>query len=248
MRSTGSFAFLPNFDGADEPLALAVSGGVQRREDVLMGRGISGSFWTTEIPGIDASGWNLQASGETSCAAHIQTVTLSTGLGREELFELGRRGPTTMGKYPNWDLAWREQLAQNLGVLVRQLWEVGINEIFVDGSFVDGKEHPNDIDGYFVLDDFLRLATGTLERELNRLDPHKVWTWDVSSRRPYKGSRKRYLPMWHVYRVEFYIHCPGMPLMSSGIGDELGNEPDFPSLFRRSRIDSHERGIVKIER
>jgi len=91
--STGSFAFLPNFDGTDEPLALAASGGVQRREDVLMGSGTSGSLWPTEIPGIDASGWNLQASGETSYAAHIQTVTISTDLGREELFELGRRGP-----------------------------------------------------------------------------------------------------------------------------------------------------------
>jgi len=89
--STGSFAFLPNFDGTDEPLALAASGGVQRREDVLMGSGASGSLWPTEIPGIDASGWNLE-SGD-SYAAHIQTVTISTDLGREELFELGRRGP-----------------------------------------------------------------------------------------------------------------------------------------------------------
>ena len=51
--------------------------------------------------------------------------------------------------YPNWDRSWRKKLVENLAVLVRQLWLVGIREIFVDGSFVEDKEHPNDIDGYF---------------------------------------------------------------------------------------------------
>lgn len=81
--------FVPvGFDGFDAPIG---SGGVQRREDVLMGSGVSGSIWPTEVPGIDPSGFNLE-SGD-SFSAHIQTVTISTDLGREDLFELGRRGP-----------------------------------------------------------------------------------------------------------------------------------------------------------
>lgn len=81
--------FVPvGFDSLDAPTG---SGGVQRREDVLMGSGVSGSIWPTEIPGIDVNGFNNQ-SGD-SFLAHIQTVTISADLGREDLLELGRRGP-----------------------------------------------------------------------------------------------------------------------------------------------------------
>src|SRR5690242_2969677 len=48
-----------------------------------------------------------------------------------------------------WDTEWRARLVENLGVLVAQLWPVGITEIFIDGSFVEDKDHPNDTDGYF---------------------------------------------------------------------------------------------------
>jgi len=77
--------------------------------------------------------------------------------------------------YPNWDRGWRVQLVDNLTVLVDQLWQVGIGDIFIDGSFVEDKEHPNDIDGYFVCD-LRELASGRLQSQLNLLDPHKVWT------------------------------------------------------------------------
>src|SRR2546426_2215505 len=36
---------------------------------------------------------------------------------------------------PNWDHRWRAGLVDNLEVLVRQLWQVGVDEIFIDGSF-----------------------------------------------------------------------------------------------------------------
>jgi len=58
--------------------------------------------------------------------------------------------------------------------MVQQLWTVGVTEIFVDGLFAEDKDHPNDIDGYFECD-MMALASGTLERDLNRIDPHKVW-------------------------------------------------------------------------
>ena len=145
-------------------------------------------------------------------------------------------------QYQNWDSAWRASLVDNLEVMAKQLWKVGITEIFIDGSFVEDKDHPNDIDGYFVCD-LMELASGRLERKLNLLDPHKVWTWDPQSRRPFRGYPKKQLPMWHRYRVELYPHYG----QGSGITDEFGNALEFPAAFRRSRRDGKPRGIVKIK-
>ncbi len=89
LRQDVTQIFSPiGFDGTS-----SAPSGVQRREDVVMGVGAAGavSLWPTEIPGIDASGNNV-LSGD-AFLAHIQTVTVSTDLGREELFELGSRGP-----------------------------------------------------------------------------------------------------------------------------------------------------------
>ncbi len=151
--------------------------------------------------------------------------------------------PANPEEYPHlhWDATWRAKLVENLGILVRQLWQVGVTEIFVDGSFAEDKDHPNDIDGYFECD-LMRLASGELERELNRLDPHKVWTWEPESRRPYRGYPKKQLPMWHAYRVELYPHVGQL----SGIRDQFGNKLEFPSAFRLSRRDGQPRGIIKI--
>lgn len=93
------------------------------------------------------------------------------------------------GAYPDWDAVWRGFLVGRLGVLVGQLWEVGITEIFVGGSFVEDKDHPEDIDGYFECS-FMDFATGRLQGELNALDPYTVWTWDPKSRRPYRNHPK----------------------------------------------------------
>lgn len=148
-------------------------------------------------------------------------------------------GPTPPPK--DWDASWRTQLVDNLEVMVRQLWKVGIDEVFIDGSFVEDKVHPNDIDGYFVCD-LKRLASGDLQKDLNRLDANKVWTWDPRDRKPFKGYPKKQLPMWHEYRVELYPHFGQL----SGIRDKYGNELEFPSAFRLSRRDGKPRGIVKL--
>jgi hypothetical protein len=153
-------------------------------------------------------------------------------------------GPGDLINWPNWDAAWRAKLVNNLELLTRQLWQVGITDVFADGSFAEDKDHPNDIDGYFVCDlDHLR--SGRLTRELNLLDPGKVWTWDPASRRPYRGYPKRQFPMWHRYRVELYPHVPRLGL-GTGIRDRQGHELEFPSAFRQSRRDGTPRGIVKI--
>jgi hypothetical protein len=144
---------------------------------------------------------------------------------------------------PSWDAVWRRQLLENLGLMAEQLWQVGIGDIFVDGSFVEDKDHPNDIDGYFVCD-LMRLATGDLERDLNLLDPHKVWTWKPESRRPHPDFPKRQLPMWHAYRVELYPHFGQL----TGIRDRFGNELELPSAFRQSRRDGKAKGIVQLRR
>ena len=151
------------------------------------------------------------------------------------------RGPRPGSGSGHWDREWRLKLVENLEVVVAQLVQVGISQIFVNGSFVEDKDHPNDIDGYFVCDR-RHLISGDLERELNLLDPHKIWTWDPRSRRPYPGYEKRQLPMWHAYRVELYPHYG----QGSGITDQYGNELEFPSAFRISRRNDSPKGIVRI--
>ena len=154
-------------------------------------------------------------------------------------------GPGSATADSSWDRPWREELVKNLEILTRQLWRAGVRDVFADGWFVEDKDHPNDIDGYFVcgVDE---LRTGELTRQLNLLDPAKVWTWDPASRKPYRGYPKRQLPMWHRYRVELYPHVPGLGI-GCGIFDKYGNELEFPSAFRQCRRNGKPRGIVKIK-
>lgn len=143
-----------------------------------------------------------------------------------------------------WDIRWRSALVDRLGALASQLWAAGIDEIFVNGSFVEDKPHPNDIDGYFACDrdDFF---SGDLARRLNLLDPFKVWTWDSGSRRPVAGHPRQQLPMWHRYRVELYPHFPGL---RSGIRGPHGYELEFPAAFRLTRSGLKPKGIVQLVR
>jgi hypothetical protein len=126
-------------------------------------------------------------------------------------------------------------------VLIEQLWRVGIDAVYVNGSFVEDKPHPNDVDGYFECD-VRYLASGGLERDLNALDPHKAWTWKPQSRRYDPDSGKAQLPMWFAYRVELYPHF-GQP---SGIKDQFGQQLQFPSAFRLSRRANTSKGIIRL--
>ena len=146
----------------------------------------------------------------------------------------------------HWDSAWRSRLVHGLETLVSQLWAEGVREIFIDGSFVEAKDHPHDIDGYFECP-FMEIATDRLPQALNARDPYRVWTWHWSSRRPDPNSTKQQLPMWHQYRVELYPHHPDAP-WPCGIPDEFGHPQTFPAAFRKSRNDHRPRGIIKIIR
>lgn len=137
-----------------------------------------------------------------------------------------------------WDVGWRATLVRNLSVMVEHLAAAGVRDVFVDGSFVEAKPHPNDVDGYFLCE-AADLYDGTLETRLQALDP--VWTWDFDRRyRPAAGGKLQ-LPMWHKYRVELFPHVG----QKVGIFDPFGNELEFPAAFRQSR-SFKPKGIVKL--
>ena len=142
--------------------------------------------------------------------------------------------------FPDCDSPWRQMLVVNLRIMVGQLWAIGIDEIFIDGSFVEDKSRPNDIDGYFICD-LMAFANGDIEAELNKSKP-QIWTWAPDKRSAIPGDPKKQLPMWHVYRVELYPHFGQL----SGIHDRYGNNLEFPSAFRQSRRDGQQKGIIKI--
>lgn len=150
-------------------------------------------------------------------------------------------GPHGVRRSPHWDAKWRTKLIGNLAVLAGELDHVGIKEIYVNGSFVEEKDHPNDIDGYFVCDRAWFLS-GRLERELNRIAAKPFWTWENTDRVPVPGHGRK-LPMWIEYRVELYPHFG----QGTGIVDRFGNELQFPAAFRLSR-SGQPKGIVKLVR
>lgn len=93
----------------DSPFAVGASGGVGRRENIVFAPNTLASFYgastdingipitdkvtvlPTQITGISSSGLNLKNGDEFSC--HVQSIEVSTNLGRDTLFELGRRVP-----------------------------------------------------------------------------------------------------------------------------------------------------------
>ncbi len=151
------------------------------------------------------------------------------------------------GTSPTWDKNWRMELVRRAEILVNQLFQVGVKDVFLDGSFVEDKDHPNDIDGYF--DPHLSMFSGTdmakfqtMISQLNSLDPHKIWTWDPASRKVYPGFSKGQLPMWWFYRVELFPHLG----QGAGIKDKYGHDLNFPSAFRQSRHNFTPKGIIQV--
>lgn len=94
------------FDGLDAPLAMgtagAPSGGLQRREDVMLEysilpvgiQGVNGSGVGNAYRGYagitDPGHINFKASG---LGVHVQSVSISTDFSREDVFELGKKTP-----------------------------------------------------------------------------------------------------------------------------------------------------------
>lgn len=91
------------FTNNANPKAISGSGGVNGYESVLFsysGTGVdangsvsgNGTVLPQDIPGVSSSGTNDTLSGGAK-AAHPQSFSASVDLSREDLFELGRRGP-----------------------------------------------------------------------------------------------------------------------------------------------------------
>lgn len=78
--------------GEDSPAALVGgSGGIQRREDVIM----ASCILPQSVYGVDqnTSAGNNWDSTSSSPKAHVQSCTISTDFGREDILELGRKAP-----------------------------------------------------------------------------------------------------------------------------------------------------------
>lgn len=86
--ATGASGFEYSFDNADS----TGTDGAQRREDFIMGESVDCTLLPTELPGITSSGTNPLNAAGTAYEAHVQTISTSVDLGREDLFELGRKG------------------------------------------------------------------------------------------------------------------------------------------------------------
>ena len=88
------------FNGSNIPKALglaatgvnqlAASGGIQRREDVML----SGCIFPRSINGVEGSGYgNALNFADGSPRIHVQSFSCSTDFSREDVFELGRKTP-----------------------------------------------------------------------------------------------------------------------------------------------------------
>jgi hypothetical protein len=143
---------------------------------------------------------------------------------------------------PGWDSVWRAQLVGNLEPFVRQLWQVGVERIFVNGSFVTSNPKPGDMDAYFECES---ARWGHVLVGLLQSDPPLPWDLTRRPIDPASGDPKPL--MWHRFRVELFPHFPDDPI-PTGIRDEYGNELFFPSLFRRDKVTGRPKGIIQIIR
>lgn len=141
------------------------------------------------------------------------TGYLPPGLYLATIDEIGRRLGFTQK---------RHQLIASLELAVRWLFDAGVTDLRIDGSFVTEKPEPGDIDGFWVMDDNVRLS----EIPPILLDFSTV---------PDPASGKLKFPMWFQLGIELYVH----PLMG---GFQAG---DLPEFFSHSR-DGIPRGYIQV--
>jgi len=143
-------------------------------------------------------------------------------------------------------MRWRLGLVQNLRILVEQLWKEGITEIFIDGSFATDKLHPNDIDGYFVIEKPRDLQEFEFEQNLcdrlNKHDKNNAWSWKNEDRKRPTPEEKGQLPMWWHYRVELW---PEYGQWSGQIHPITDEYLTHAQLFRITK-QGEDKGIIKL--
>lgn len=87
---SSGFTYTGGFSNTDTPPS-----GIQRRQHVLFGSGAGKSVLPYELPGMTnfgGSGYNLLQS-DGSLTSHLQSIRISSSLGRTALYELGKRTP-----------------------------------------------------------------------------------------------------------------------------------------------------------
>jgi|GEM_PF-203370 len=145
-----------------------------------------------------------------------------------------------------WDTKWRLQLVQNLRIMIQQLWDEGITEIYIDGSFATDKLHPGDIDGYFAIQKPENMLDFDFEQELcqrlNKRDDHNIWTWKDKDRKRPAAAEKGQLPMWWQYHVEMW---PEYGQWSGQIHPLSGEKLTHAELFRITKA-GEDKGIIKL--
>lgn len=125
------------FDNEDSPAS-----GIQRRQNMIFGNGPNASilpFGDSGIPGINASGYNLEVvPGEYR--AHVSEITISADLARESIPELGRKNPYY--RHPTVPIQVNTE----------------ITVITTDGDFVDATEDGLDGDGNNTVEQPIKLC------------------------------------------------------------------------------------------
>lgn len=150
VYKSSNFDFQPTgLIGNDVPLALAGSGGVQLRQHIvyypilgagdpnyaketnstLDGNGQVDAFLTILPPeiGVSSSGTNDRDSAG-NYLAHIQSITCSCNLGRDEILELGRKLPYYR------PVTWPIQTTTEIAVVALGASNVSATELGLDGQ------------------------------------------------------------------------------------------------------------------
>jgi hypothetical protein len=144
---------------------------------------------------------------------------------------------------PTWDRAWRQELVERLERVFTLFHAAGgVEEFWIDGSFVEAVDRPEDIDAYFTLPDPREWPA--FPNRLNALEGEEIWTWDLARRRVYSGSIHPKPPFWGRYRVDIFPDF-GRP---SGIFDANGRPMTFAEAFRQQRRTFRRKGIVRLRR
>ncbi|NMC28380.1 MAG: hypothetical protein GYA42_09600 [Syntrophomonadaceae bacterium] len=152
----------------------------------------------------------------------------------EELENFIGRGP---GGGQSWDTSWRLQLLQEFKKRYQQLQAVGINEVYIDGSYATDKFHPNDMDVYFVVP--RNIWRSGAEQALKDMDP-EFWRFEpelgVDGKLGYPMAFRHHIEMYPVYleHTPDHAECPEMV------------DPTI-KFFRTDKYSHREKGIIKIQ-
>lgn len=124
--NTGVTILTNLFDNTDQPLNIATSGGVQRRQNLVFAiptgvgltsdvNGMVNTSLTTILPpdveGISSSGINNRNS-DGSWSAYLQSINVNVDLQREALLQLGSKLPYF--RYPRFPVEVRTEITTNL--------------------------------------------------------------------------------------------------------------------------------------